>query len=202
MNIIYQHILIYNIHNSFEISENIIFITFIIAMISIKKKRQFMSENIKINISGIKSHSINTLLNKYTDNLKITLDRQNNTLQLHIQKGIDENFIFNTLDTFINNFNETKQIKLSPSWFFDQDNSCIQSPKERFPLTHRELVFLKMLLKNGRIITYTEMFAILWKDRENVSRNAMRVFIKNIKKKLPPNFLINSQDIGYKLILD
>ena len=160
-----------------------------------------MSENLKINISGIKSDYMNTLLNKYTNNIKITHNTDNNTLQLHIQKDIDENFLVSTLDDFINNFNEIKHREIAPLWFFDEDSSYIQSPKEKFTLTSKELIFLKMLLKNGRIITYTEMFDILWKNRENVSRNAMRVFIKNIKKKLPTNFLANIQDIGYKLII-
>ena len=58
-----------------------------------------------------------------------------------------------------------------------------------------------MLISNDKIITYTEMIRRLWKNSEEVSLNAMRLFTKNLKKKLPPNILRNFHNTGYKLIL-
>jgi len=160
-----------------------------------------MSENFKIHISGIKSDCIHAILNKDTNNIQITHDSENNSVQLQIVDPIDDALIVNTLEGFINSFNEVKQREIIPLWFFDENNSCIQGPKVNYRLTSRELLFLKMLLKKEKIVTYDEMFEALWKNRKTVSRNAMRVFAKNIKKKLPANILVNLQDIGYKLAL-
>mgnify|MGYP000735597476 CR=1 FL=1 len=64
-------------------------------------------------------------------------------------------------------------------------NALIVGPSKINILTLREVLFLKMLLINPKIIMYGEM----------------RQFTKIFKKKLAPDILHNFQNIGYKLIL-
>jgi len=101
----------------------------------------------------------------------------------------------------LNTLTNNKIYKLNTSWLFDENNAVVVSPDKRFYLTQKEILFLKMLIKNEKITTYEEMTNILWQGKRNVSLNAVRSFTKDIKKKLPPKILKNFQDIGYKLDL-
>lgn len=87
-----------------------------------------------------------------------------------------------------------------PKWIFDEHNYSIISPERTFYLTRRESIFLKMLIA-GDIITYERMLYQLWEDDMSQTRNAIKSFVKNFKKKLPAKSLKNYQGIGYKLVV-
>jgi len=159
-----------------------------------------MNEYINISIAGIESDMVNTLQNKY-NNVKVTYKSEKNTLELQLSKSLQKDFIADTLDEFLNNFHPIEKREIIPSWFFDESNQAIKGPDQNYLLTQREVLFLKMLIANDKIITYKKMINILWSDSKNVSQNAMRLFTKNFKKKLPPNILKNFYNKGYKLVL-
>jgi len=127
----------------------------------------------------------------------------------YVIKTIDE---LNPAGSIQSNYKKIKQnelkdltnnkiYKLNSSWIFDENNAVVISPSKRFYLTQKEMLFLKMLVKNESITTYQEMMDILWQGKDVVSLNAVRSFTKDIKKKLPPKILRNFQDVGYKLDL-
>jgi len=64
----------------------------------------------------------------------------------------------------------------------------------RHALTRKETEFLKILCRK-KMVTYEELM-LLWED-EAPSENAMRSFIKHLRKKLPEAFLKNRNGIGY-----
>ncbi len=158
-----------------------------------------MSESLKIDISGINSDFISTLQNRYSKDVKMRYDSKKDSIQIEFSKPIHERFILNTIDSFLNNAQYKNNKELMPYWFFDENNSLVRGPRENFFLTKREVKFIKMLLTSREIVTYTKMIQALWENPEKVSKNAMRLFAKNIKKKLPPNILMNFHNIGYKL---
>ncbi len=159
-----------------------------------------MNENITINIKGIEPDIVSSLENKY-NNIKTFKESDSIGIQLEISKSFHKSILINTLDEFLDNFNSIKKFELTSCWFFDEKNSLIEGPKEIFLLTTKEVLFLKMLIQSKRIITYNEMLCTLWRNGEEVSKNAMRLFTRNIKKKLPPNILKNFQNRGYKLVI-
>ncbi len=61
-------------------------------------------------------------------------------------------------------------------------------------LTRKECRFLAMLY-HRRIVDYDNLYA-LWED-EVPTENAVRSFIKHLRKKLPPGFLKNRSGVGY-----
>jgi len=158
-----------------------------------------MSESLKIDISGINSDFISTLQNRYSKDVKINHDAKNHSIRIEFSKPIHEKFILNTLDSFLNNTQDKNNKELMPYWFFDENNSLVRGPTKNFLLTKREVKFLKLLLNSRNIVTYSKMIQVLWDNPNTVSKNAMRLFTKNIKKKLPPNILMNFHNIGYKL---
>jgi len=57
-----------------------------------------------------------------------------------------------------------------------------------------------LLTKRG-IFTYLEMDEFLNIDYKEFTVNAKRLFVKNLRKKLPQNLLANISGVGYKLLV-
>ena len=139
------------------------------------------------------------ILSAYTD-----LDYMLKATELHlvkyIIKPINEEKLIDGLKSFLQSYDNTKLYPLIPQWLFDEGRSSIKGPLEEFILTKKETEFLKLLLKKHRIITYEEMENLIWQHDHVMTQNALRLFIKNFRKKLPPEVLKNVQGIGYQLL--
>ena len=118
----------------------------------------------------------------------------------YIVKPITQDKLMNALEAFVNTYNEDKIYNLDPNWIFDYKESIISNGNEIFTLTKKENTFLRLLITKNRLITYEELENSIWDDDSIMTANAMRLFIKNFRKKLPQNFLKNIQGVGYKLI--
>jgi len=133
------------------------------------------------------------------------LDYMLNAVELHlvkyIIKPITEAKLLDVFEAFIESFEGAKIYNLCPSWIFDEANSLIKGPEEEFVLTKKECDFLSLLVIKRRIITYNEMENLIWNEDNVMTANAMRLFAKNFRKKLPPDSLKNVQGTGYQLIL-
>lgn len=119
----------------------------------------------------------------------------------YIVKPITEGKLTEALNAFIKSYDTARVYNMTEGWLFDESKSLIQSPEEEFKLTRKENQFLKLLIQKNRIITYEEMENIIWNDDNIMTPNAMRLFIKNFRKKLPDNTLKNVQGTGYRLVL-
>ncbi len=119
----------------------------------------------------------------------------------YIVKPITEVKLTEALEAFIKSYDTARVYNMVEGWLFDESKSLIQSPTEEFKLTKKENQFLKLLIQKNRIITYEEMENIIWNDDNIMTPNAMRLFIKNFRKKLPDNALRNVQGTGYRLVL-
>ena len=119
----------------------------------------------------------------------------------YIIKPITELKLSEALDAFIKSYDNAKIYNLKEGWLFDESKSHIQTPDEEYKLTKKENQFLKLLIQKNRIITYEEMENIIWNEDSVMTPNAMRLFIKNFRKKLPDNALRNVQGTGYRLVL-
>ncbi len=177
--------------------------------IYIEKKPDLIITDIKMpKLNGLelieKIHQVNAkvrviILSAYTD-----LDYMLKATELHLVKyvikPINEEKLTVALKAFVNSFDNSKFCELAPQWIFDEGRSTVQGPVEKFILTKKETAFLKLLLTKHRIISYEEMESIIWGHEHLMTQNALRLFIKNFRKKLPPNILKNVQGIGYQLL--
>ena len=84
---------------------------------------------------------------------------------------------------------------------YDDAFMLIKNEKKEYLLSKRENNFLNLLLNKRGIITYCEMTQILSTSYDDLTQNAIRVFIRDFRKKLPQNSLRNIQGVGYKLVL-
>jgi len=118
----------------------------------------------------------------------------------YIVKPITQDKLIDALEAFIKSHDENKIYNLNEKWLFDFSKSIIYNNQEEFDLTKKEALFLKQLITKNRIITYDEMESLIWDEDSVMTPNAMRLFIKNFRKKLPEKSLKNIQETGYRLI--
>jgi DNA-binding response OmpR family regulator len=118
----------------------------------------------------------------------------------YIVKPITHDKLINALEAFIKSHDENKIYNLGEKCLFDFSKSIITNNQEVFNLTKKEALFLKQLITKNRIITYEEMESLIWDEDSVMTPNAMRLFIKNFRKKLPEKSLKNIQGTGYRLI--
>lgn len=134
----------------------------------------------------------------YTD-LEYMLQATELHLVKYIVKPITQEKLFEALEAFIKTHENNKIFILKNNWIFNFNKAIISNEKEEFSLTKKENKFLKLLLSKNRIISYEELENCIWDEESVMTANAMRLFIKNFRKKLPEDFLKNVQGIGYKL---
>ncbi|MDX1809550.1 MAG: response regulator [Sulfurospirillaceae bacterium] len=120
------------------------------------------------------------------------------SLVRYIVKPITETKLLDALDKFLESRNNNGIVEFKDGWFYDMNKKQIIHDSDVFELTKKEVRFLELLLERGSVITYEEIERELWED-EYMSLNALRLMMKNLRKKLPVGSLRNVQSIGYKL---
>ena len=90
------------------------------------------------------------------------------------------------------------KVRLSENAFLDIDNSFLQVNESKITLSARETKFLTLLSQN-RVIRYDEIESELWSDR-SMSLDALKSFVRDLRKKLPSDLIENITQVGYKLL--
>ena len=116
----------------------------------------------------------------------------------YIVKPITETKLIEALGKFLNSLQSAGHIEIKEGWFYDVDKKLIKHEDEEYELTKKEVKFLEIITSKDSVISYEEIERELW-EGEYMSLNALRLMMKNLRKKLPPGSLKNIQSIGYKL---
>lgn len=97
------------------------------------------------------------------------------------------------------NNDESNIIYLKDDLKFDMYNLTLVDNDNIIKLRTKELDFLYLLLKNkNRFVTYQEIENFVWKD-EVMSKDALKTLVKNLKKKMPKELIVNLTNTGYKI---
>ena len=120
------------------------------------------------------------------------------SLVRYIVKPITETKLVDALNKFLESKESSEMIEFRNGWFYDTSKKQILYEDKAFELTKKEVKFLELLFERDSVITYEEIERELWED-EYMSLNALRLMMKNLRKKLPEGSLRNIQSIGYKL---
>jgi len=127
------------------------------------------------------------------------LDSIELNLNQYIVKPLTSKKIHEFLEKLNKAFIDEDIIELSAGVLIDKNTLTLSSGEIKHALSHREFQILSILAQN-KIITYDEIDA-LWED-EVPTRNAVRSFIKYLRKKLPENLLQNRNGFGYVIERD
>lgn len=153
-------------------------------------------------IKKIRSNDSKTrviIVSAHTD-LEYMLDAAQLHLLKYIVKPLTQEKLMEALSSFVKSHTKNQLFKFNENYLFDFAKSIITIKDEEFQLTKKENHFLRLLFTKKRIITYGEIENQIWDDEFIMTQNALRLFIKNLRKKLPVDTIKNVQGIGYKLI--
>lgn len=120
------------------------------------------------------------------------------SVELKIDKYIIKPFTSQKISALLkkldSNFKETDTLQLTMKiTLFKNDTSLIFDGK-KYILTSKEFTFLELLALQG-FVNYDDFYHI-WEDL-NPTQDAIRSFIKQLRKKLPNETVKNRQNIGY-----
>ena len=125
-------------------------------------------------------------------------------------KPIDSNKILEILYEIGNNILTLQQnkinldiFKLNNNYHWDCINSLLYCGKDIVKLTNKELLLMKLFMKNKYITSaYEEIFIALWQDEQyRASVQQLKPLISNLRKKIPFQRIESLSKVGYRLIL-
>ena len=122
-------------------------------------------------------------------------------INLHIQHFILKPINSTSLEEALVNALSGRHIgslKLNRNSFLDIDNLRLHVEDKEIVLNKRETKFLALLCKN-RLIRYDEIENELWGEK-SMSLDALKSFIRDLRKKLPTQMIENIPQVGYKLL--
>ncbi len=119
----------------------------------------------------------------------------------YLIKPINEKEFEKTLQVACENINkkESNIVFLNSDLKFDMYNLTLVQNADLVKLRTKEVDFLYLLLKNkNRYVTYQEIENFVW-NNEVMSKDALKTLVKNIKKKIPKEMILNLTGTGYKI---
>lgn len=149
----------------------------------------------------IRQHDTQThlmVMTAYSD-VAFMLDAMDLALLCYTVKPITEFKLFQAFQKFLKEQEKARYKKFASECYYDTVEHTIVFQGYTCHLTKKEAKLMDKLCANQEaVLTYEEIEEALWGE-EYMSHNAMRVMIKNFRKKLPDGVLKNIQGIGYKL---
>ena len=117
-----------------------------------------------------------------------------------MQKPLSSDKILNVLYDVCNSLNDEDIILLDHIYSFDTNTSSLFCKDDKVDLSENELRFLELLIKNkNQSFTAIEVFNHLYinePDKE-FSNDSIKSLVKRLRKKVPQDFILNTQQLGY-----
>ena len=117
----------------------------------------------------------------------------------YLVKPITEDKLLPVLTECIKDFNTSSNIfQITGEHSFDRLNKTLFKNNDIIELTKKELDFLELLIKNhSRAVSYEEFNQAVWEG--NMSEDAMRSIVKELRKKLSKSAIKNISKVGYQI---
>ena len=138
------------------------------------------------------------IMSAYT-NTDYLLDSIDLNVLTYITKPFTTQKTLGLLDKFLEFFELNNQKNLVENIKLDCENSLLTINDESIKVTKKEKIFLKLLSEN-QTVTYDMMYEYMWDYEKSPSADAVKSFIKKLKRKLPIELFKNQKGEGYYLL--
>ena len=139
------------------------------------------------------------IISAHTDK-EYLLNVVNLHLEQYIVKPVNLNDLMDALSRCLNRISKTHTIvyELPCGYHYNFDHKHLTYQDELIHLNKKEAIFLELLLHNKqRIVTYEELQVQVWQD-DVMTDSALRSLVRNLRKKLPKDFITNLSGVGYR----
>ncbi|OHE09170.1 MAG: hypothetical protein A3J96_08185 [Sulfurimonas sp. RIFOXYC2_FULL_36_7] len=93
-----------------------------------------------------------------------------------------------------------KNIDISENIYYDFQSKTIYQNGTMLRLSHLEISLMELLLKHrGKIVSYEEIEYTLYGSQE-ISRNALKIVVSNLRKKVVDINIQSTPKLGYRLL--
>lgn len=123
-------------------------------------------------------------------------------IEKYIVKPINLEKLISALEHCHKLFTSSKSFfkQLPEEYEYDWNQKILLHKDKLISLTKKEILFLELLFKNiNNITAYDELQNVVWQD-SIMTDNALRSLVRNLRKKLPKDFIVNLSGIGYKVV--
>ena len=116
-----------------------------------------------------------------------------------IKKPFDLDELGVRIENIKEHFGLGKSIAITDEINFNIQTHTIQTPEKSFSITHKESLFLHYLFHNRhRVISSDELLQNIWAFGEMPSDDAVRTLVKNIRRYIGKEHVLNIRGQGYK----
>ena len=145
----------------------------------------------------------------YTPAIFLTSLNQISDIEKGFKSGCDDYikkpFELKELDIRINNIkrlfliNPNNLIEISKDIFLDKKNLMIKKEQNHIHITKKECEVLEYLINNStKVVSIEELTLNVWAYEEAPISSTIRTYIKNIRKILGDEYIINLRGVGYR----
>ena len=121
-------------------------------------------------------------------------------LEQYIVKPVNLDELMAALSRCLKRISKTHSIvyELPCGYLYDFDHKHLSFEGNLIHLNKKESSFLELLLHHKqRIVTYEELQLHVWQD-DVMTDSALRSLVRNLRKKLPRDFITNLSGVGYR----
>jgi len=140
------------------------------------------------------------IVSAYT-NTDYLLDSIDLNIVTYVTKPMTTKKVLVLLDKFLEYFKLSNHVLFNQNLQFDYDRGTLFIDNKNIQLTQKETKFFKLLSENS-VVSYDMMYEYMWDYDKAPSQDAVKSFIRKLKKKLPANLCQNKKGVGYYLNLD
>ncbi|CAM2877698.1 response regulator transcription factor [Campylobacter hyointestinalis] len=131
---------------------------------------------------------------------KYLMDAVELHMEKYLVKPIDLDILLQTLEKCVSilDINNIVKLEVDKDYSYDFDKKELYYKNKSINLNKKEMLFFEVLIKNQRkITTYEELQSRVW-DADIMTDSALRSLVRNLRKKLPTDIIINISGLGYR----
>lgn len=123
-------------------------------------------------------------------------------MEKYLVKPIELEVLFEVLAQCVKmiEINRITKLKVDNNYSYDFDKKELLYKDENVILNKKEMLFFEVLIKNqNRVTSYEELQNEVWGD-DIMTDSALRSLVRNLRKKLPTDIIMNLSGLGYKFV--